>query len=370
MPIKDEEIVASFKDVWKLTDIDESLHQELQENEPCLYEIIKGVETSHSKKMFSYLIYMAMRLIEMQRILKPTGSIYLHCDPTASHYLKIVMDCIFGSNNFRNEIVWHYRRWTAVSRGFQKLHDIVLFYTKSKEYTFNQLYTPYTKGSADRKEQGVLHRFKKGEKPVLVSNQSKNEKGVAENDVWQIPFIAPSAKERVGYPTQKPLKLLEKIIKASSNEGDLVLDPFCGCSTALVAAEQLNRKWVGIDASPFAKYFVKHRMEKDLEKDVKTIFLNEVSGRTDMHDDKERLNDWEQKKKMYDEQQERCNGCEHIYHIKDLTVDHKIPTSKGGQDTPDNKQLLCFHCNVIKSTDSMKTLKYKLRKAGILEPHE
>ena len=368
LPIKDEEIVASFKDVWKHTDIDESLHQELQENEPCLYEIIKGVETAHSDKMFSYLIYMAIRLIEMERVLKPTGSIYLHCDPTASHYLKIVMDCIFDRKNFRNEIVWCYRGGGVPRKDFAKKHDIILRYSKSQELTFNvdDVRVPYSEESQERLR--YTARAFRGER--TYDTYTMNEAGKHPEDWWVMQPLMPSEKERVGYPTQKPLKLMDRIIKASSNEGDLVLDPFCGCTTTLIAAEKLNRKWVGIDASPFAKYFVKHRMEKDLNKDVPVIFLNEISGRTDMHDDKERLNDWEQKKKMYDEQQEKCNGCEHIYHIKDLTVDHKIPTSKGGQDTPDNKQLLCFHCNVIKSTDSMKTLKHKLRKAGILEPHE
>jgi site-specific DNA-methyltransferase (adenine-specific) len=167
---------------------------------------------------------MAQRIIEMHRVLKDTGSLYLHCDPTASHYLKVLLDEIFDRNNFRNEIIWHYRRWTGNARKFQSLHDTIYFYTKSDNYTFNPLYTRYTEGSKERKEQGVLHRFKRGENPVLVSDKNVDEKGVRENDVWQIPFIAPSAKERTGYPTQKPLALLHRIIKASSNEGDIVMD--------------------------------------------------------------------------------------------------------------------------------------------------
>ena len=201
--------------------------------------------------LFAYLVHMTLRIVEIHRVLKPTGSFYLHCDPTASHYLKLVLDGVFCADghggDFKNEIVWHYRRWTGKSSKFQQLHDTVFFYTKGREHTFNPLYIEYTEGSTSRKLQGVLHRFKKGEEPVLVSDGEVDEKGVRDNDVWQIPFIAPSAKERMGYPTQKPEKLLEKIISASSNEGDVVLDAYCGCGTTVAVAQRLKRRWIGID---------------------------------------------------------------------------------------------------------------------------
>ena len=147
---------------------------------------------------------------------------------------------------------------------FKKLHDIIFFYAKEeKQYLFNQLYTPYTEKSRDRKQQGVLNRFSEGEK-YAVSNKSLDEKGVKENDVWNIPYIPPSAKERTGYPTQKPLALLERIIKASSNEGDVVLDPFCGCATTCIAAEKLNRQWIGIDISVKAYDLVRKRLKKEV----------------------------------------------------------------------------------------------------------
>ncbi len=212
-------------------------------------------------QMCAYLLNMALRLIELQRILKPTGSVYLHCDPTASHYLKIVMDAIFGEENFKNEIIWHYRRWTGRAKKFQQLHDVILFYTKSNEYTFNVLYTEYTDGSKERKEQGVLHRFKDGE-AHFVSYKSLNKKGVRENDVWHIPFIAPSARERLGYPTQKPIALLKRILTASSNEGDVVLDPFCGCGTTSEAAEILKRHWIGIDITYSSIAAIKERFKR------------------------------------------------------------------------------------------------------------
>lgn len=212
--------------------------------------------------MMAYLSMMAPRLLEMKRVLKDSGSIYLHCDPTASHYLKLLMDAIFGVENFRNEIIWHYRRWTAPAKKFQKLHDVILFYTKTKNYKFNRLLTSYTKGSIERKKGGVLHRFKKGEEPFLVSNKEIQKEGVPENDVWQIPFVAPSAKERIGYPTQKPEKLLERIIKASSKKGDLVLDPFCGCGTTIAVAERLRRNWIGIDITYIAIDVISKRLRK------------------------------------------------------------------------------------------------------------
>ena len=243
----------AFADIFKKEDIKKEWLGLIAEEKPVLHNYIQGITEVGNQYNKWYVIFMAIRLIEMQRILKDTGSLYLHCDPTMSHYLKLLLDCIFGEKNFKNEIIWHYRRWTATSKRFQKLHDIILFYTKSSKYNFNLLRTDYTSGSIDRKKQGVLHRFKKGDKPFLVSKKNISEIGVAENDVWQIPFIAPSSKERTGYPTQKPLALLDKIIRASTNKGDVVLDPFCGCATTCIASENLSRQWIGVDISPIAR---------------------------------------------------------------------------------------------------------------------
>lgn len=201
----------------------------------------------------SYLVWLNARLWEMKRVLKKTGSIYVHCDWHASHYIKYEMDKIFGYETFQNEIIWHYRRWSSPSDRFQRLHDIILFYTKlSSGYKYNRLLTEYTNGSIERKKGGVLHRFKKGEDPLLVSNKDLQAEGVPENDVWQIPFVAPSAKERIGYPTQKPESLLERIIKASTQEGDVVADFFCGGGTTLAVAQKLNRRFIGSDSSRVA----------------------------------------------------------------------------------------------------------------------
>ncbi len=243
-------------------------------------ELLKGLHAVLGEgALLAYLVSMTLRITEIQRVLKPTGSFYLHCDPTSSHYLKLVLDAVFcgRGGDFKNEIVWHYRRWTGKSMKFQQLHDIIFFYTKSKDYTFNPLYINYTEGSVDRKMQGVLHRFKKGDEPVLVSDGEIDEKGVRDNDVWQIPFIAPSAKERLGYPTQKPEKLMEKIILASSNEGDVVLDAYCGCGTTVAVAQRLNRQWIGIDITYQSISVILKRIEEHFGIDVvNDIVLNGI----------------------------------------------------------------------------------------------
>lgn len=254
--------ITAFEDTWHWDHTAESTYRKLITDTPEQVSRMIGAlrEFIGANQMMAYLVMMTIRLIELHRVLKDTGSLYLHCDPTASHYLKIVLDVVFGGQNFRNEIVWHYRRWTGKAKLFQKLHDIIFFYTKTKNYTFNILYTDYTKGSIERKMQGILHRFKDGE-VYLVSNSDTDEKGVRENDVWQIPFIPPSAKERLGYPTQKPLALLERIIRVSSNKSDIILDPFCGCGTAIHAAEKLKRKWIGIDITHLSTSLLKYRLK-------------------------------------------------------------------------------------------------------------
>ncbi|GAB4140124.1 MAG: hypothetical protein Fur0024_1060 [Patescibacteria group bacterium] len=260
----------AFADTWSNVSYFDTLN-ELKILDLDLFNFLDALQNTRiSKGAISYLSTMSIRIFYMHKLLKNTGSFYLHCDPTMSHYLKIVCDMIFGENNFRNEIVWHYRRWTGKSRNFQKLHDVILFYSKTKNYTFNEIFTEYTKGSVGRKKSGVLHRFK-GDEVYLVSDGEVDERGVRENDVWHIPFIAPSAKERLGYPTQKPEALLERIIKASTNEGDLVADFFCGCGTAVAVAEKLNRNWLGVDISHLAVRLIKDRLINSYKNDLKKL---------------------------------------------------------------------------------------------------
>ena len=207
-PVGSKAAGAAFKDAWTLSDLDVAWVGLIADEKPALAHTLNAAGFAHGNGMQSYLTMMAVRLLEMQRLLKDTGSVYLHCDPTASHYLKQLMDAVFGARQFRNEIVCHYRRWTGKAKRFQRLHDVVLFYSKSTDYLFNQLYTEYTKGSRQRKKQGVLHRFKNGDEPYLVSDGEVDQRGVPENDVWQIPFVAPSAKERNWLPDPKTPSLV------------------------------------------------------------------------------------------------------------------------------------------------------------------
>ena len=209
--------------------------------------------------MLAYLTYMGERLLEMRRLLKPTGGVYLHCDPTASHYLKGVMDAIFGHASFRNEIVWSYRRWSVASfRGFQRMHDTILYYMKDPARgVYNVEYEPASESYLQRFGGGSNRKDPDDPARAVPVGEPAQE---PQHDVWSdIGIIAGNSRERVGYPTQKPLALLKRIVAASSNPGELVLDPFCGCGTAVVAAHNLGRRWIGIDISPTAIDIVRQR---------------------------------------------------------------------------------------------------------------
>lgn len=197
----------------------------------------------------------------MRRVLAETGTIYLHCDQTASHYLKLIMDAIFGMEGFRNEIVWNYRRWPAKTPQWQKMHDTILWYSKSNQWTWNQPYEPLAESTlkADGGKK-ILNVFDDDGHRIRGEKTGEDSPGAPMRSVWDIGFISPTAKERLGYPTQKPLALLRRIIEASSNPGDLVLDPFCGCGTTVHAAEELGRRWVGIDISSFSVGLMQERI--------------------------------------------------------------------------------------------------------------
>ena len=193
-----------------------------------------------------YVGWMEERIRECHRVLKKTGSIYLHCDWHASHYLKVMMDRVFGYRNFQNEIIWCYTGLSQRKSSWVRKHDNILFYTKGKNWTFNydEVRVPVSEAR--------LKRIKYSDKQFKSGKAATNPKGKIPEDWWIIPIIGSTSKERLGYPTQKPEKLLERIIKASSNPGDIVLDPMCGCGTAVAVAHKLGRQWIGIDVSPTA----------------------------------------------------------------------------------------------------------------------
>lgn len=257
--------IEAFEDTWHWNDKAEAaFHDVMTCGNTDVAELLRAMRGFLKENdMMAYLAMMAARLIELHRVLKPSGSLYLHCDPTASHYLKLLLDGVFGGGAFQNEIVWSYRRWPTKAKRFQRMHDVILFYAKNDgSQTFNVLLEPPTESSMKRwkgKTQKVTFDDKGKRNPTMEVKE--DSAGVAMNAVWQIPIIAPVAKERLGYPTQKPLALLERIIQASSNEGDVVLDPFCGCGTAIDAAQKLNRQWIGIDVTHLSIGLIERRMK-------------------------------------------------------------------------------------------------------------
>ena len=219
--------------------------------------------------MMAYLTMMAQRMVRLHRVLKDTGSIYLHCDPTASHYLKLLMDSVFGNRNFRNEIIWHYRKWPTGKFTFQRNHDIILFYSRSqdRDRVFNQLYMERAPSTLKRfgTAKIVSGHDETGQRlPSQV--ESGDSAGVRQDDVWEIGRVPPIKQL---FPTQKPDALLERIITASSNEDDIVLDPFCDCGTAIANAERLNRRWIGIDITHLAVTLIRHRLQDTFKDDLK-----------------------------------------------------------------------------------------------------
>lgn len=371
-PVGSKAAGASFKDMWTWQDVDESYLDQLVDDYPYLVQFIQSVEVIHGKPMMAYLTYMTQRIIEMRRVLKPTGSIYLHCDPTASHYLKILMDRIFGKGNFRNEVVWDYTfRLMDLPKFFNRKHDLILFYAASKDATFNMPKTPWTRDEIIRTRKQKIHLDEEGNEVIWMpggrgKSKSRLKKlseimaeGKAISDVWSIPVISSSAKERTGYPTQKPLALLERIIRASSNEGDVVLDPFCGCATTCVAAQHLQRKWIGIDISEKAAELVVDRLSDEGKLFTDFIHLDNPPVRTDLEQCEPNQ---DAKARLYKDQSGKCNACGVELEIWHLEIDHIIPRSKNGGDYYENYQLLCGHCNRTKGNRPMEYLRAKIKR--------
>lgn len=235
--------------------------------------------------MDDYLEYMRVRLEESKRVLKKTGSIFLHCDKNASHYLKVMLDQIFGVKNFQSEIVWCYKRWSNSKKGLMNNHQNIFFYSKSSDFKFNTMYKDYS--TTTNIDQILQERVRNNKGKTVYKYDSngdvvigKEKKGVPLSDVWDMPYLNPKAKERVGYPTQKPILLLERIIKMVTDERDIVMDPFMGSGTTVVAAKMLNRKYIGIDISSKAMELANSRLksmvktESNLMKKGKEAYKN------------------------------------------------------------------------------------------------
>ena len=271
--------IQAFEDSWHWTKEAEKIFEELvgakqskTKTNQSISDLMLALEKMIGKNdVLAYLTMMAIRLIELKRVLKNTGSIYLHCDPTASHYLKIVMDVIFGKKNFRNEIVWHKNSGGIGRTAFSKRHEILLFYSKTDNYFYDG------KAIGELREQkkgtfgGYFGKDNDGREYREVRKAGKIYKYYMDEprnpeDVWDVPQIPERDKtERLGYQTQKPEALLERVIKASSEEGDWILDPFCGCGTTVSVAERLNRNWIGIDITFLAINLIRHRLDKQFD---------------------------------------------------------------------------------------------------------
>ena len=374
---------ASSQDWWSW---DDDVHDEwldwIAEDFPKVVNW-KGSRNSYGD-LGAFLCFMAVRLVEMKRILREDGSIYLHCDPTTSHYLKMLMDAIFGRKNFRNEIIWCYPpKGNPPKFGFHRKHDILLFYGKSDNIgIFNHQYT--------RLDDAQIRKFSKTDEHGRKYKEFKGRRTYLDESrgrpvpTWWVDIgqTGQSRTEFIGYPTQKPLKLYERIIKASSNQGDIVLDPFAGSATTCIAAEKLDRQWVGIDIWDEALNVVLCRLEKEglkvpkyirQKKDLKQgllfavdmHFTSELPERTDDGEEavpflttKLRVDEPKGRKlcraEMVDYLLDRngsiCQGCNREFDDRRyLELDHIRPRSDGGVNHISNRILLCGPCNKLKS---------------------
>lgn len=326
--------IEAFDDTWHWT---ESAEQAFDEVLRCgntnAAEMLRAMRQFLGENdMMAYLAMMAARLIELHRVLKPSGSLYLHCDPTASHYLKILLDAVFSFGSYRTEIIW--KRSTShgnVGRNYGDLTDAIFFYTKSDNYTWNQVYAQYTaeyearynmRDADGRRWQSVslrnpgvrpnlqfpytasngvtyqphpngwavgrerlekydmenrLHYPSRPGGQLRLKQYLDEQKGTKLQSLWtDVPAINSQAQERLGYPTQKPVALLERIVNASSNPGDVVLDPFCGCGTTVHAAEKLGRQWIGIDVTHLAIGLIQRRLVDAFGKELSPYQLHGV----------------------------------------------------------------------------------------------
>lgn len=348
---------VAFTDTWKWSEEHDQHRYALGLDSPNAVAVVDTARLVNGSSHGAYLVYMGVRLLEMRRILKPTGSIYFHCDPTMSHSVKLMMDAVFGRENFRNEIIWSYRTGGVSKRHFPRKHDNIFSYGGGGNVKHNP---PRERIYYDKPFFGIMK-----------DNAGRYYADVYVRDMWEIPAVINVSKERADYPTQKPLALLERIIKASSNKGDIVLDPFCGCATTCIAAQIHKRQWIGIDLSAKARELVQKRLD-DIGIDAYTkrhnipiAYPDSRPRRTDLP--RQRIDRKEWLPRLYEGQRGLCNGCRLETAAKLMDIDHILAKARGGGNESFNLQLLCRACNTLKGEGTMEELFEKLAKQETAE---
>ncbi len=355
---------ARFRDRWSWErDVHEEWVDSIKDDWPAVWSMIEAARAAYGDDMAAFLCWLGVRVMEMRRVLRQDGSLYLHIDHTAHAYVKGLMDAIFGHKNFRNEIVWGYRTQGVAMRWWPRKHDTLLFYTKHADWTFNP--------------QMERQIYQKPFRHTKQDDEGNHYVDTYRRDVWDHDETRPvisQSPERTGYPTQKPLALYERIIKASSNEGDFVLDPFCGCATTPVAAERLGRRWVGMDIWDGAKDIVLMRLEKEglarPDSEHGLMFPHDVHYTTKpptRTDDnamaapsfrlkiQRPIEAWEKiahKGMVHILMQAQgteggviCGGCGRVLEKEFMELDHITPKSDRGANHILNRILLCRPCN-------------------------
>ena len=445
---------AEFDDVWTLSDMKQEWVEEIELRRPALFHLINSAKLAHGESMAGYLTFMSIRLIELHRVLKPNGSIYLHCDPHASHYLKVMMDALFGEQSYKAEITWRRTSAHNDSLSFGNIRDIILFYGPRARINTANIRVPldpeyverfyrysderglYRVGdltaqgissgesgqtwqdhdpnrtnrhwSAPRTgsyaawieaniirgyrsivsplarldaldQYGLIHR-PEGEGVPGLKRYLAGNRGQVPSNLWaDIRPISANSKERTGWRTQKPLALLERVVNASSRPGDLVMDPFCGCATACIAAEKLGRDWIGIDRLPQAVAVLTDRAQRELQIPMEDgdgkAWEDWSAGLSAVAAAPRRTDDLylpvvgepsEVRRFLYAQQRRQCAGCRYELPPHVLTIDHITPRAQGGSDDVGNLQLMCHTCNAIKGDRDMAYLQQRLGELGIV----
>ena len=414
-PIGSQAEGQRFDDTWKWTQLDQRWLGEIDRRNEALSAVIEASRLTQGEGTAAYLCFMGIRLLELRRVLKREGSIWLHCDDTAGHYIKLLMDAVFGARLYKSDLTWRRVYGHGNSKSFARVADNILCYSGSNlnmdavriplddeyikakytrqderglyhdislsaplgggyTYDFHGHNGPWVmprETATQMEADGLIYIPERGSRKPRKKRYLHEDKGrVPTNILTHINPINSQAKESTGWATQKPLELLDLFIKAGSKPGDLVLDPFAGCATALIAAEMLDRRWVGIEACDAANDILLVRLsEADLGElgaaSSGATVTRKMPVRTDLNGDEEPIKSRGYKSQenmdhLYGVQRGICIGCGNHYRSKDFHFDHIIPRSAGGGHSLDNLQLLCGHCNSTKGTGTMQDLEQRL----------